>query len=306
MIPWEGCRSSDVLVGSRSLCCTHRLLDEACRPGCAAYNGRVRGLGWFLFACGLIVAIGAGAWFYGAPRGDKAARGPAAPVEEAWLDQLYSHNPGEAAAAAEHVKRLGAGALPAIHTTLQDPNASAERVKAAIKACALLGPTAAPAVDEVAESLPDPALTSEAAAALSFMGRGAFKPLRQALTSDDPVVRREALRSVGKLKERAPLDGRAVVPLLVKGMEDADPGVRTVAATYLGIVHEAPADSVRVLTTGLQDEDVNVRRASASALSAFGGAAAPALPALHKAATDPDPDVAREAGVTLVKLQPSR
>jgi HEAT repeat protein len=179
-------------------------------------------------------------------------------------------------------------------------------VKAALKACALLGAAAAPAIGEVAESLPDPARTSEAAAALSFMGRGAFTPLREAVTNNDPVVRREALRSIGKLKERAPLDGRAVLPLLVKGMDDPDPGVRTVAATYLGIVHEEPGDAVRVLMTGLEDQEVNVRRTSAAALAAFGADAEPAIPALRKAASDPDPDVAREAGVTLVKLHPSK
>jgi HEAT repeat protein len=274
--------------------------------GRAAYNGRVRGMSWIFGACALICLVGLGAWYYGAPPADKRGDAPAAPLEEAWLDQLYSQNPAEASAAADYVKRLGPGALPAIHGTLQDPNASAERVKAAIKACALLGTGAASAVDEVAESLPDPALTSEAAAALSFMGRSAFKPLRQSLTSDDPVVRRESLRSIGKLKERAPLDGRAVLPLLAKGMEDSDAGVRTVAATYLGIVHENPGEAVRMLTAGLQDGDVNVRRASASALAAFGAAANPAIPALRKAASDPDEDVAREAGVTLVKLQPSK
>jgi HEAT repeat protein len=230
-----------------------------------------------------------------------------APVEGGgWIDQLYSPNPNEAADAAEFVKQLGADALPVIHATLQDPAASTERVKAAIKACALLGDAAAPAVGEVAESLPDPALTSEAAAALSFMGRGAFKPLREAQASDDPVVRRESLRSIGKLKDRAPLDGRAVLPLLVKGMNDPDPGVRAVAATYLGIVHGQPDDAVRVLTKGLQDPEVNVRRASAEALAAFGADAEPAIPELRKTTSDPDPDVAREASVTLVKLQPAK
>ena len=261
---------------------------------------------WILLAGGLICLVGLGGWYYGVPRDGTAVAGPSAPVEDAWLDQLYSQNPAEASASAEYVKKLGPRALPVIHATLQDPTATSERVKAVLKACALLGVAAAPAIDEVAESLPDPALTSDAAAALSFMGRGAFKPLREAVTSDDPVVRRESLRSIGKLKERAPLDGRAVMPLLVKGMADPDPGVRTVAATYLGIVHEEPGDAVRVLIGGLEDQEVNVRRTSAAALAAFGADAEPALPALRKAASDPDPDVAREAGVTLVKLQPSK
>lgn len=258
---------------------------------------------WIVVACAILCAVGLGAWYYGAPLPGTAPAATTAPIEDAWIDQLYSHNPADAAAASEYVRQLGSEALPTIHATLQDPGATAERVKGALKACALLGTAAAPAVEEVAESLPDPALTSEAAAALSFMGRTAFKPLREALTSDDPVVRRESLRSIGKLKDRAPLDSRAVVPLLVGAMEDPDAGVRMVAATYLGIIHDEPAEAVRVLTGGLEDPEANVRRASAGALAAFGASAAPALPALRKAASDPDADVAREAGVTLVKLQ---
>jgi HEAT repeat protein len=264
----------------------------------ATYNGAVRGFSWILIAGCLICLVGLGAWYYGKP--PRRTNTTSAPIEGGgWIDQLYSPNPNEAA----FVKQLGADALPMIHATLQDPAASTERVKAAVKACALLGDAAAPAVEEVAESLPDPALTSEAAAALSFMGGGAFKPLRESLTSEDPVVRRESLRSIGKLKDRAPLDGRAVLPLLVNGMDDPDPGVRTVAATYLGIVHEQPGDAVPVLMKGLPDPDVNVRRASAAALAAFGADAEPAIPELRKTASDPDPDVAREASVTLVKLQ---
>jgi HEAT repeat protein len=204
------------------------------------------------------------------------------------------------------VEQLGAAALPAIHAVLQDPDADAKQVKAALKACGILGPVAAPAIVEVAESLPDPSVTAEAAIALSFMGRGAFAPLKASLTSDDPIVRRESLRSIGKLKDRAPLDSDAVVPLLVKGMQDTDAGVRSVGATYLGIIQDGGREAVNALIDGLNDPEADVRRTSAAALASFGGEATPAIPALRKAAVDKDPDVAREAGVTLVKLQPTR
>lgn len=259
-----------------------------------------------LVAIGLIALVGIGVWYYGAPPRDPARDLKPAPVEVAWLYQLYSQNPTEAAAAADYVRKLGPGALPVIHATLQDPAASTERTKAALKACALLGPAAASAVTEVARFLPEPALTSEAAAALSFMGRDALTPLQQAVGSSDPLLRKEALRSIGKLKERAALNGHIVVPLLVSGMQDADAGVRAVAATYLGIVHDEPSASVPVLTGGLEDPDADVRRSAAAALAAFGADAAPALPALRKASGDADPEVAREAGVTLVKLQPTK
>jgi HEAT repeat protein len=135
------------------------------------------------------------------------------------------------------------------------------------------------------------------------MGREAFAPLRAALRSDDPVLRKEALRSIGKLKARAPLDTRAVLPLLLAGMADPDKDVRVVAATYLGILHDDPERSVPVLVSGLSDDDVEVRRASATALGSFETGAEQALPELRKAARDRDQDLAREAGLALVKLQ---
>ena len=251
----------------------------------------------------LLCGIGLGVWYYKTAGG---ATPPAAeePVDEnAWIDHLYSSNPSDAESATAHVQQLGAQALPAIHAVFQDPSASPERVKAALKACGILGPIAAPAILEVAEQLPDPTLTAEAAVALSFMGREAFGPLRDALASDDPIVRREALRSIGKLKDRAPLDARAVLPLLIAGMNDADPRVRAVAATYLGIVHEGGPEAVFALTDALRDDEAEVRRAAATALASFGAEAESAIPALRKAAADADPDVAREAGVALVKLQ---
>jgi HEAT repeat protein len=255
---------------------------------------------------GLIACAATGAAWYFTQRSLPAAhvQDKAAASDDEWLDELYSSNPAESAAAAKRVEQLGAGALPIIHTTLQDPSATTEHVKAALKACGILGPVAAPAIVEVAEQLPDPDLTAEAAIALSFMGPGALAPLREALRSENAVVRREALRSIGKLRERAPLKPGAVLPLLVARMQDTDPGVRTVAATYLGILHEGPAEAVPALAEGLKDPDPDVRRASAAALGSFGDDAQPALPALKKAATDADEDVAREAGVALVKLQP--
>lgn len=255
-----------------------------------------------LLAC----AGGAGYWYYKASRVHSVEVAEQPPDDDAWIDQLYSSNPVDADAAARQVTALGAGALPIIHGTFQDAAAPPERVKGALKACAILGPVAAPAIDEVAEQLPDPTLTAEAAIALSFMGRGAFRPLRDALGSEDPVVRRESLRSIGKLKERAPLDSRAVLPILVDRAADPDAGVRTVAATYLGIIHEGGSEAVLALMQSLKDPEVDVRRAAATALGSFGADADQAVPALRKAAADVDPDVAREAGVALVKLQPKK
>jgi len=251
-----------------------------------------------------LIVCGAGlVWYYKTSHPSAVSATAPAVDENAWIEHLYNANPAEVETATRQLHSLGPRALPLIHQTFQDPGASTARVKAALKACGILGPTAASAIPEVAEQLPDPTLTAEAAVALSFMGRGAFSPLRDALASDDPVVRREALRSIGKLKDRAPLDARAVLPLLISGVTDPDPGVRTVAVTYLGIVHEGGADAVNALVSALKDPEVDVRRSAATAVGSFGTDAASAVPALRKAAADSDPEVAREAGVSLVKLQ---
>jgi HEAT repeat protein len=116
-------------------------------------------------------------------------------------------------------------------------------------------------------------------------------------------VRRESLRSIGKLRFRAPLESREVMPLLLDAMVDTDEGVRAVAATYLGIIHEDPTAAVPLLAQALQDPDVTVRRASATALGSFGSQAAEAVPALRRAAADQqDPDLAREAGRAIVAV----
>ena len=236
------------------------------------------------------------------PRSRPRIETPPAQPEE-WLDNLYSRNPREVEAASEEVAALGARALPVVQAVLRDHNAEAERIKAALKAAGIIGQAAAPAIPEVAALLPEAGVTSEAAIALSYMGPEAFPHLRDALADNDPIVRRESLRSIGKLKDRAPLDLAVVLPLLTAAMADSDAGVRAVAATYLGIIHEGPAEAVPALERGLRDPDAEVRRASAAALGSFGADAAPALPALRKASTDRNEDVAREAGRTIVKLQ---
>ena len=128
-------------------------------------------------------------------------------------------------------------------------------------------------------------------------------PTADALESEHPQVRCEAARALGKLYERAPLEASAVVPPLLELLADADPDVRQVAATYLGIIHEYPDAAIPALSEMLQDEDAEVRLAAARALGEFGPAAEPAMPALRRAQGDKDENVAREAGLAVVKLQ---
>ena len=254
-----------------------------------------------LLLLGCIAAAGAW-WFYRSSHIVRLGPPEAAVKNIDWLEHIHSPNPNVAEEAALHLKREGAGAVPDIQAALRDPGASADRKKGALKACAVLGTVAVPAINEVAAHLAVPALTVEAAIALSFMGPTAFEPLRNALASEDPAVRRESLRAIGKLRERAPLESSVVIPLLLDGLADPEPGVRIVSATYLGIIHEHSAEVVPALIETLEDEEADVRSAAAGALGAFGSEAGAAAAALRKAVGDPDENVAREAGVALVKL----
>ena len=226
--------------------------------------------------------------------------------EDVWLEHLFSHNPADAHAAEKWVVELGEDALPMIEETLRSRDEDRERRKAALKACGLLGTTAAPLMKDVATYLLQADLTAQAAAALSFMGKDALPPLVDGIASTDATVRRESLRAIGKLHARGPLDADVVIPLLIGGTSDSDAGVRAIASTYLGIIHERPHESIPAVTALLDDPDASVRLAAANALAEFGPVADLATAALRKAAGDKDPEVAREAGRALVMVSSVR
>ena len=248
----------------------------------------------------LLAGVGVAVWYYRAPEGSVAA--PIVRNDDDWLEGLQSRAPKDVEQATAQLEQRGTAALPAIRRTLQDQGAQPAQRKAALKAAAILGPRAAEAIPDVTDALNDPDFAPEAALALSFMGSPAVTPLRQALHADDPIVRREALRAMGKLRERASIDPQIVIPVLLEAIDDTDPSVRNVAVTYLGIVRDSPEKEVPGLIKALSDESSEVRQAAAVALAEYGTLADPAIPALKKAANDPDDEVKREAGRTLVRL----
>jgi HEAT repeat protein len=248
----------------------------------------------------LVAGVGAAVWYYRSPSG--AAPAPIVRNDDRWLDDLQSRTPKEVEQATSELEQRGTAALPLIRRTLQDAGAPPARRRAALKAAALLGPRAAEAIPEVSAALQEHDYAPEAALALSFMGSPAVAPLRDAVRSDDAAVRREAVRAIGKLRERASIDPQIVIPILLQALDDPDAPVRNVAVTYLGIVRDSPDKEVPGLIKALSDENSEVRQAAAAALSEYGTLAEPAVPALKKAANDPDEEVRREAGRTLVHL----
>lgn len=250
----------------------------------------------------LVAGVAAAVWYY-------RAAPTAVPVgvvvrnDDRWLDDLQSRSPKDVEAATAALEQRGTAALPLIRSTLQDGSADPARRRAALKAAAILGARAAESIPEIASALQDPKLAPEAGLALSFMGSPAVETLRDALHSDEPLVRREALRALGKLRERASIDPQLVIPLLLESLKDGDAAVRHVAVTYLGIVRDHPKDEVAGLIGALQDPQAEVRQAAALALSSYGLDAEPAITALDKAAkSDPDDDVKREAARALVRI----
>lgn len=248
----------------------------------------------------LVAGVGVAVWYYRTP-----ADGLPAPIvrnDDRWIDGLQSRAPKEVEEATAQLEERGTAALPLIRSTLQDPAAEPARKQAALKATAILGTRAAEALPDVVAVLQDPEYAPSAALALSFMGSAAVPALQEAVNASNEVVRREALRAIGKLRERASIDPKIVVPLLLRGIDDPDPSVRHVAVTYLGIVRDDPASEVTGLIKALADESPEVRQAAAAALAEYGAPAERAIPALKKAAADSDEDVRREAGRTLVRL----
>jgi HEAT repeat protein len=222
--------------------------------------------------------------------------------DDRWLDDFQSRNPKEVTAGSAELERRGTEALPLIRKTLQDSSAPPARRKAALRAARQLGERAADALPDVTALLHQPEYTPEAALALSFMGSAALAPLQDGIKADDPIVRRESLRSLAKLRERASIDPHLIIPLLLTSLHDPDPSVRNIAVTYLGIVLDDPQRAVAGLIEALSDEDASVRRAAAVALTAYGAAADAAVPALQQATKDPDSDVQREAQRALVRI----
>src|SRR5688572_11939934 len=158
----------------------------------------VRRLAAVLLVLGCVAAAVA-YWYHRHGRLTTLLSGPAADTTASrnWLDRLQSQNPRMAEEAEWEVTRLGAAAVPELRAALQDPTSSPDRIKAALRACALLGTTAAPALSEVTAHLNTADYAAEAAMALSVMGSEAYTPLVDALTNQDPAVRKEALRSLG-------------------------------------------------------------------------------------------------------------
>jgi len=135
-------------------------------------------------------------------------------------------------------------------------------------------------------------------AAESEQPRSAATELAKALRDEDPNVRLDAAKALGRLGAAA----REAVPALAQALQDDDARVREEAAGTLarvGSPHAVPA--IPALIAILSDENPRVRGMAALALGTMGAAAKEAVPALVKAAWVPDRDP-RTGGIYAARI----
>ena len=249
----------------------------------------------------LVAGVAAAVWYYRAAptaaAGQRVIRN-----DDRWLDDLQSRSPKDVERATAELEQRGTAALPVIRRTLQDVNADPLRRKAALKArpfSVRAPPRAFPRSPPRSRIRTFPRGRPRA----QLHGLAGGSTLRDAEHADEPIVRREALRTLGKLRERASINPQIVVPLLLAAVKDADATVRQVAVTYLGIVRDRPAGGSRRPDRRARGSASGSAAGCGAALSSYGLDAEPAVKALTKAsASDPDDDVKREAARALVHI----
>jgi HEAT repeat protein len=176
-----------------------------------------------------------------------------------------------------------------------------------------------------------PSPGEQAALALASLGRRAFEPLSQQLTSTNATVRRNAAWAIGELTNMVPGERAGAVPDLITLLGDSDAWVRMAAARALGELRDERALTRLVATLSdenwrvrelavwalsemkddravnalcnvlLSDTRVEVRRAAAEALGEIASAAA--LPSLKLALNDTEPSVGAKAAWAISEIE---
>ncbi|MEM9005945.1 MAG: HEAT repeat domain-containing protein [Cyanobacteria bacterium P01_F01_bin.86] len=159
-------------------------------------------------------------------------------------------------------------------------------------ALARTGAAAAPSLLDILASPDHPQdIKGHAAWALAFMGSEAEAYLYKALNSDSLDVRCAVIGALGHVAQEK--SDEKSCSLLISGLTDPEPLIRTEAAAALGQINYP--DSVPHLILALQDSELDVRKAAINSLGKLGDDQA--MDAL-KAALNDDSNVIR----TLAKL----
>jgi HEAT repeat protein len=167
-----------------------------------------------------------------------------------------------------------------------------------------IGPPAAPATQALAKLIDDKddCLANDAILAIANIGPGAkdaVPALMEAIKREGDVHARTVVYALGKIGP----DAVAAVPLLFDLMKGSDRSVVMESAWALANIQPASAEvatkTIPVLMAGLSDNTPLIRTGAAEALGILGPLASEALPALQKAMNDDDKSV-RDAAAKAV------
>lgn len=203
----------------------------------------------------------------------------------ALIEALKHQDPVVRCSAAETLGSIGSGAgeaIPLLTLLLSDKDYTVSRQVAS--ALGLIGPAAVPALTQVARGV-DSRATEMAETAFSYLKaepeivRGLAHVLGNA--DEHAGVRVFAAKALGKLQEK----GGEATPALVHALGDPNNDIRSAATGVLGRIGPT---AVPALRAALTNADPRVRSGAATALGAIGSVAEEVIPALVQALQDED------------------
>ncbi len=172
---------------------------------------------------------------------------------------LVHDNEGERVLAVEVLTRMGAAAVPALITGLEESQPPAVRIAAA-SGLGQIGPTADSAIDRLCGCFTgdDPMLRWHAVFALGEIGKAAVPKLRPLLESSDPQVVSAAVDALEWIGEEA---GEAVEDLQRLAGTASSPLLQLACTSALVKISGDTAAALPVIEVMLQDENQDTRKA---------------------------------------------
>jgi HEAT repeat protein len=204
--------------------------------------------------------------------------------------------------AGESLWKMGKDAAPAGPDLVVALNDNDPLVRAvAIRVVGQLAPNVAGAVAGLMRLFPD----EEAIRAVAKFKQGgaeAVPKLIELTRHENPVVRRQSVRTLGKIGVPA----LTALPALIALIEtDPVPGVREQSAEALGEIGPAAAEGIPVLAKALKDTDAMVRRDAVRSLGQMGPTAKGVLSEVRPLTKDPDERVKKAATDAVRLIDPS-
>lgn len=199
--------------------------------------------------------------------------------------------------ALEAVRQLGTDSLPTLLTQIQAkdspavgklydlwdkqsvikfrPTPAVVKQRRASIALAALGPKALPALPRLEKMLGNEHTLRPASLAIAYMGPEGVHVLTNALSSTNPVIRRECMEALSSVQS----GGAVAIPVLIASLRDQDAMIQGRAALALAVIREEPSVAIPALTEMLTKTN-SARHEAVMALGQYGLMATSAIPML--------------------------